>query len=441
MGKKIAFISPKSAFYFNNESKNSRLKSLPGFGIYVNFWTGIGTALPILASLTSDEYESIIIDENIEDINFDADYDLVCITAMTHQAIRAYRIASEFKKKKIYTVIGGIHIFTMYEEALNFCDTAIVGEAESAWTHFLEDLKKGIPKKIYFQKDYGEVDIKNLPIPRYDLLKDKGYSTIWINTSRGCPYDCEFCSVTNLFGKKYRHKSVEQIVKEIEYVKKVFNKIYVGFGDDNMFVDRDFSNRLMEKFGELNFRWVCQSDISIGKDIDFLKKLYKAGCHVIFIGFESLNEQNLSNIYEKTKKLKRDYYSQYSEMIANIQESGLGILGSFIIGLDNDTKESIEGIADFVEKTNMLTATLNVLTPLPGTRLRKRLENENRIIPTSWENYTFWDINFIPRALTYRELDERMIKTLERIYSLERTKKVTDYYKEIYKNLMENETL
>nr|HPO49880.1 radical SAM protein [Spirochaetota bacterium] len=323
----------------------------------------------------------------------------------------------------------------------NFCDTAIVGEAESAWKHFLEDLKKGNPKKIYFQQDYGEVDITKLPIPRYDLLKDKGYSTIWINTSRGCPYDCEFCSVTNLFGKKYRHKSVEQIVKEIEYVKKVFNKIYVGFGDDNMFVDRDFSNRLMEKFGELNFRWVCQSDISIGKDIEFLKKLYKAGCHVIFIGFESLDEENLSNIYEKSRKLKRDYYSQYSEMIANIQGSGLGILGSFIIGLDNDTKESISGIADFVEKTNMLTATLNVLTPLPGTRLRKRLENENRIIPTSWENYTFWDINFIPRSLTYRELDEGMIKTLEKIYSLERTKKVTDYYKEIYKNLMENEIL
>jgi len=387
----------------------------------------------MLASITPDEYECVIIDENVEEIDYSKEYKMVCITAMTHQAIRAYQIAGEFRKRKIHTVIGGVHIHTMYEEALNFCDTVDIGEAESLWPVLLNDFKLGKIKSLYNGKDFDEVDISKLPVPRYDLLKDKNYSIMWLNTSRGCPYDCEFCSVTNLFGKKYRYKTVNQIVKEIEEIKRVFKKIYIGFSDDNMFVNRTFSTELMERFKEMNFRWVCQSDISIGKDKEFLNKLYEGGCHVIFIGFESLDEKNLTGIYKETRKLKSDYLSQYSEMVYNIQSNGIGILGSFIIGLDNDKKEAFDDIVNFIDKTNMLTATINILTPLPGTRLRERLLNEGRVIPTSWENYTFWDVNFIPKMMSYKEIENGMLNAFEKIYSLERMKKTTSYFKEIFK--------
>jgi len=433
--KKIGFISPKSSFYFRNEEKNKILTGLPGFMIYRNFWVGIGSALPILASLTPDKYEIEIIDENIEEIDFNKDYDIIAVTSMTHQAIRAYQICSEFRKKGIYTVIGGVHPSFMHEEAKMFSDTVVIGEAENIWPELLKDFENNKIKEFYFQNDYQNIEIDKMPIPRYDLLKGKNHSIIWINTSRGCPYDCEFCSVVNLFGKKCRHKTVSQITNEIKFIQKEFKRIFIGFSDDNMFIDKNFSKELMTSFKNLNFRWVCQSDISIGNDKDFLKSLFNAGCHVIFIGFESLNEKNLTDIYGKTKKLKKEFLPHYYEMVDNIQKSGLGILGSFIVGLDNDTEETFENISDFVDKSNMLTATLNVLTPLPGTRLRERLLKENRIIPTSWDNYTFWDINFIPKNLTFRNIENGMMNSLKKIYSLERMKKTTAFFKEIFKEI------
>jgi len=272
--------------------------------IYRNFWLGIGTALPILASLTPDEFEVEILDENIEEIDFNADYTLVALTCMTHQAIRAYQICSEFRKKGIKTVIGGVHPSFMHDEAKTFSDTVVVGEAENIWPILLNDFKNGNIKDFYFSSDYGAVDIQKVPIPRYDLLKDKKYSTVWLNTSRGCPYDCDFCSVVNLFGRNCRHKTIDQIKNEVKYIQKELNKIFIGFSDDNMFVNKDFTIKLMEEFNKLKFRWVCQSDISIGKDPALLKSLFEGGCHTIFIGFESLNENNLNSIYEKTKKLK-----------------------------------------------------------------------------------------------------------------------------------------
>jgi radical SAM superfamily enzyme YgiQ (UPF0313 family) len=290
-------------------------------------------------------------------------------------------------------------------------------------------------KKFYFQKDYPSVDMKRLPVPRYDLLKNKNHSIVWLNSSRGCPYDCEFCSVTDLFGKTHRHKTVEQITAEVELIKKELKNIFIGFSDDNMFINRKFAADCMDAFRELNFRWVCQSDISIGEDPEMLKSLFESGCHAMLIGFESLDETNLKGLYEKGRALKSDYLGNYERMVSNIQESGIGVIGSFITGFDNDTVETFDTIANFVEKTNMLTATMNVLTPLPGTRLRKKLENENRIIPTSWDNYTVLDVNIIPKKMTFMEIEEGMMETYRKIYSVERMKKTTTYFKNIYKKI------
>jgi radical SAM superfamily enzyme YgiQ (UPF0313 family) len=202
-----------------------------------------------------------------------------------------------------------------------------------------------------------------------------------------------------------------------------------------MFINRKFSKELMIKFSELNFRWVVQSDISIGEDNELLTLIQKAGCLVFFIGLESLNKDNLNQIYSSNKKLKSDYFYRYKELIDNIQRHGIGVCGSFIIGFDYDDLSTIDKIVNFIYETNMLTAMIHVLTPLPGTKLREKLILEKRILPTSWDNYTFRDINIITKNINFIDLENKIFQAFKDIYSNERVKLTTNYFKEVFKNI------
>lgn len=432
---KIGFISPRSSLYFKDPEKTAFLKTLPGFHLHLDFWSGLGTALPILASLTGDDFDVFIVDENQEEIPFETPYSIAAVTAMTHQAVRSYEICDRFRKQGVYTVLGGIHPTVMAKEAAEHADTVFIGEAENTWPAFLDDFRRGNPKPFYSAADYPAPDLKSGLIPRYDLITGKNYPIVWINTERGCPYDCEFCSVTGLFGKKNRHKSVEHIIREIDYITSHFKRIYIGFTDNNMFLNRKHSKELALALQKKRIRWVAQSDISIGRDPELLKALFEAGCHVLFIGFESLNEQNLEAIYSTGRKLKKEFAGEYEKMVEVIQHSGIGILGSFIIGLDFDTPETFSHITDFIDRTSMLTAMINILTPLPGTRLRERLEREKRILETSWEYYTFRDVNFSHPAIRKEEFEEGLLEAYRRIFSEKRIKKTTAYFKEVYKKI------
>jgi len=429
----LALISPKGSFYHKNALNRDILKDLVGIKNYSIYWSGLSSGLPIIASQTDDDFSIEIIDENIEEIDYNKNYDLVGITAMTHQAIRAYQISSEFRKKGIHTVIGGIHPTFMYDESKKYADTVVIGEAENIWSELLNDFKKNKIKKIYHQKDYPPVNLKNQNIPRYDLLKNKNYNIIWLNSQRGCPYDCEFCSVNNIFGNNIRYKNPDQILKEIEYIKNIFKRIYIGFSDDNFFINKKKSKELLIKLKNLNIRWVGQSDISIGEDLKLLNLASMSGCHALFIGFESLNEMNLKNIYEKGKMLKKEYLKKYEELSYNIQSYGIGIIAAFIVGLDNDTNEVFDNIYNFIDRTNIPGIQIHILTPLPGTRLRTKLLKENRVLPTSWDNYTFWDINYIPKNMNYYQLENGVLNTYKKIYSEDRIIKVTEFFKNILK--------
>ncbi len=191
----------------------------------------------------------------------------------------------------------------------------------------------------------------------------------------------------------------------------------------------------MLRFAELNFRWVVQSDISIGDDDELLTLIQKAGCLAFFIGLESLNQDNLNQIYSSGRKLKSEYFNKYKELILNIQSHGIGVFGSFIIGFENDNKSTFDQIVDFVYETNMLTAMINILTPLPGTRLRERLMAEGKVLPTSWDNYTFRDVNLITKNINFIDLENGLFEANKKIYSNERVKHTTNYFKEIFKNL------
>ena len=208
-----------------------------------NTYSGFGLSILILAALTPREYEIEIIDENLHRIDFDRNYDLVAVTCCTQQATRAYQVSEIFRRKKVKTVLGGIHPTVCSGEASENADAIVVGESEDLWPTLLRDLEAGELKRVY--KQTGLVDLKKAPLPRYDLIKYLNYKMYWIQTTRGCPHDCNFCVASNIFGRKFRLKSVEQVVEEIKLIKSVSLNPRISFADDNMFVNKNYSKSLL----------------------------------------------------------------------------------------------------------------------------------------------------------------------------------------------------
>lgn len=199
-----------------------------------------GPLYQTIAGVTPGNHEITIVDENLEPLNFEASYDIVGITGMTQQSNRAYEIADEYKKKGRYVVLGGIHATVLPDEAKTHVDTVFVGEGENTWPLFIRDYLQGTPKAFYRQSDHASVKLKQIPQPRYDLISKYSYPVIWVQASRGCPYDCEFCAASKIFGKRYKHKTIAQIAREIEDVRSRWKFAQVGFADDNMFINKKF---------------------------------------------------------------------------------------------------------------------------------------------------------------------------------------------------------
>ena len=425
---KIALISPKGKF-FNNPKLDEYRTSQGFYSRYIR-WSGLSSALLILAALTPPGFEIEVIDENVEDIDFNKRYDLVGISFMTQQANRAYEISNKFRNKGSIVVLGGIHVTALPEEAIRYADSVIVGEAEYLWPEFIQDYLNKKIKKIY-QSD-RVVDLKDSPLPRYDLIKNKGYKTVWIQTTRGCPHDCEFCAASKIYGVKYRSKSIDQVINELKFIKQTFgDSINIGFSDDNFLVNRKFALSLLEEIKKMNIIWLGQTDISIGEDKEFLVKLKDSGCIILYIGLESLSPDNLKDI----DLWKYRHLKDYAGNIANIQTSGIAVLGAFIVGLENDDEDVFERIENFIIDNHLHEAQITILTPLPGTRLRKKLEEQNRILPTPWENYTYFRVNFIHKKLTAEFMETRIVDVYEKINSPERQNKQFEYFKEIFKKL------
>ncbi|MBU1852957.1 MAG: B12-binding domain-containing radical SAM protein [Candidatus Omnitrophica bacterium] len=368
-----------------------------------------------------------MIDENIESIDFSKDYDLVALSAITQQAMRAYKIADEFKAKGVKVVMGGIHPTMLPKEAKKHCDTVIVGEAEESWPQFIKDFLKNKIQSFYYSS--SPANLESSPLPRYDLLKPGNYKVIWMQATRGCPYDCEFCVASRVFGTKFRHKSIKQVIREIKLVKTIFKNCFIGFGDDNMFIDKRYALELVEKLIPLKIKWVAQTDISIAEDSKLLALLKKGGCHMLFIGFESLSDKSLMSINKMGFKLKRLH--KYETYVKKIHSFGIGIVGAFILGFDSDDVSAFKKTADFIID-NHLYPQITILTPLPGTRLRARLEQENRLLSFDWDNYTFWDANFMPRQISIDELQKGLLGIYRAVYNKKVLLENDRYFKRIY---------
>jgi radical SAM superfamily enzyme YgiQ (UPF0313 family) len=436
--KKIALINPRPKGFrlnldniFSVSSENID-KAIPYKDLWSPFtrWSGLSQGLLIIAALTPDCFDIELIDENFEDINFNEKYDIVAISTVTQQATRAYQIADEFRKRGVKVVIGGIHATVLPEEAKQHADSVVVGEAEETWPIFIEDFLNDNIQPFY--RATRPVDLTKSPMPRYDLLKHQNYKIIWIQATRGCPRDCEFCVASNVYGTKYRHKTIDQVVKEVRYVKSICNT-QIGFADDNMFIDKNYSTDLVKELIPLKIKWMAQTDISAGENEELLKLLKKSGCVMLLIGFESISNRGLESLDRGNWKLRQ--LDKYLGVIENIQAYGIGVLGAFIVGFDSDDASIFERTAEFIINNHLYASQITVLTPLPGTRLRERLIKEGRILSTEWDKYTFLDVNFMPKQMSPRELQNGIFEVYQRVYNKEVRLKIAKHFKDIYSKL------
>jgi radical SAM superfamily enzyme YgiQ (UPF0313 family) len=384
-------------------------------------------AIPTLASLTPAEHEVRMFDENIEDIDYGWDADLAGISVMTFFANRAYDIAREYRKRGVKTVLGGIHPSMCTEEALEHCDTVVAGEANGVWQTLLKDAKKGSLKSVY--RAEGPADLTTSPVPDRSGLSGGRYISDVVQTTKGCPFHCEFCSVHAFDGSRIRNRTVEQVVGEITGMNGgglKYKKKAVFFADDNIIANKKFTRELLTALKPHKVKWGCQASINIARDDGMLGLMRDSGCGSMLIGLESVSERNLSRM-DKGVNLRHDYV----EAIRKIQSYGIRVDGSFILGYDFDTLDSFDELIGFIDETNMLMPLINILTPFPGTRLFSRMEEEGRILHRDWSRYDTKDVVFTHPNMTREELLEGYRRVLRHVYSFDSISRKLKYYQDI----------
>jgi len=364
-------------------------------------WGELGFRFPSLslaaiAAVTPAGWEVELADENMKPLDLGRDAQLVAITAMTPQAPRAYEIAAAFRARGIPVVMGGFHASNLPEEALGHVDAVVVGEGDLVWPRLVADLGKGELQRTY--RSCVPLDMAGIPSARREIFTEQGYLlTNTIQTTRGCPHDCEFCSVTAFFGRSYRERPLDLVLGELEALRK--SGSFVFFVDDNLVVNRRYAMALFAGMRGLGLKWLSHAPIDFALDSELLKAAGRAGCVGMFVGFESLNQQTLAAMGKKT-----NCADSYLEQVRAIQGEGIGILGSFVLGCDGDTPAIFEPILRFCEQARLEAAIFPILTPYPGTRVRERLEGEGRITSNNWRDYDMGHVNFRPDGMSAAEL-------------------------------------
>ncbi len=430
---KIALISPKGVGMGSREENRRTMDiyaGLSGIDSLRELMSCPNSPLLTIGALATPFFDEIVyIDEEIETIDDTVKYDMVGMSFMTQQASRAYELGDKFRRMGVYTVCGGMHPTNLPEQTLEHFDTVFIGEGEYTWACFMEDYKRGRPKRIY--RNMREIDMKTVSVPRYDLLKMEYYRTIPVQISRGCPHNCAFCASTKVYGPRYRHKSVEQVLVEIEAIKALKKNPHIYFTDDNMLVQKDFSMGLLKALKGKGIRWMTHTDISIAWNKEILELLRNSGCRKLVIGFESIEEKSLMAM----EKWKYERLQDYAQAIRRIQSYGIGVWGTFIVGLDGDDRDVFQKVVDFTLKNYLYGAMISVPTPFPGSQLYNQLEAENRILTRHWGSYTLWNVVVKPRNMTVEELEAGFAYTLREIYAPRAVRERMAHFKEIYRSL------
>jgi len=413
---KIIFIEPKAP----NLHIFSKFM-LPRLGLYI-----LGT----LAKQRGWDVE--IVYEEMQKIDFlqVESSDLVGISTITSTAPRAYMIADKIRQMGIPVIMGGPHVSFQTEEALGHADFVIRGEGEKALMAFFDawEGKKNyetVPN-LSFKKNGNLVhnplvpntsDLDQLPFPElaqlnYNPKRLAGYRTIPIQTSRGCPFDCAFCSVTSMFGKKYRFRSTQNIIEELRQYNDKKNIIF--FYDDNFAANPRHTKELLHAMIEENFKfkWTTQVRADVAKDLELVRLMQKAGCHTLYIGFESVNPKSLKEMK------KKQTVEEITRAVKVLRRHKIHIHGMFVYGFDEDDWKTVKKTVRFAKKTKLTSSQFLILTPLPGSEFFNKVVEQGRILLTDWALYDAHHAVFKPSRLSLARLQKAQIFSHKRFYSL-----------------------
>ena len=373
--------------------------------------------LKVAALTTASGWEVIVRDEKVESLDLNLDADLVGISALTTTVQRGYELSDHFRRRGIKTVMGGMHVSCLPEEALQHADSVVIGEAEGLWPTVLKDFEQNALKSIY-RHENGLPPLANAPRPDWELFRSKKYLPIHcVETTRGCPMDCEFCAVTNAFGGQYRNRPQEEVLDELAGLRPFEGwltlKRLVFFIDDNIVSNRAYAREFLARIADRKLNWFGQASLNIANQPEILDLCQKSGCRGLFMGFESLAPETLASV---GKRVNRP--GEYLEVVKKIHDHGIGIDGSFVFGFDTDDNSVFDRTAEFVLKAKLEVVYFSILTPYPGTRLHNRLSQEGRILTRDWSLYDANHVVFQPKNLTPDQLLDGYCRAYKEVYSV-----------------------
>jgi radical SAM superfamily enzyme YgiQ (UPF0313 family) len=373
----------------------------------------LGMTLPYVAALTPKDIQVAIKDDMLEEITFREDCDLVGLSFMSHQSARAYDLAAGFRRRGIPVVMGGFHATLAPEECQEHADALVLGEAEESWPRLLRNFQAGRLQPRYQAEKLS--DLKNLPCPRYDLLDLKRYQ-IWnipSQTTRGCPHHCSYCEVTQVYGGKFRHRPVDEVINEIQEIRRLTGSGFIYFVDDNFVAHRGHALEITEKLIPLKLDYACLATANVGDDPELLDLLVRSGCVHLNIGMETISAASLQAINKKQNKVK-DYDRQFKAL----RDRGLGFSVNVMFGLDGDGPEIFDETVDFLILAKVPVAFMFILAPRPGTEVQEQLFKEGRIFDHNWANYGGFKVVYHPKHMSARQLEEGYWRANRRFYSL-----------------------
>ncbi|OGP87606.1 MAG: hypothetical protein A2156_14660 [Deltaproteobacteria bacterium RBG_16_48_10] len=372
-------------------------------------------SLPLLAALTPAGHMVRIVDEAFAPDDVHEDVDLVGISVMTDLALRAYHIADTYRQRGVKVVMGGIHPTVLPYEALKHADSVVVGEGEQVWPKLVSDAESRQMQTIY--RASRMEDLRRMPGPRRDLYPRPAYKSytplaIGVETARGCPYDCEFCSIGSVMGRQYRPRPLPEVLAEIESIESR----HLFFVDDALGLNRASAKRLFTEMIPLRRIWAGQGPVSLAEDLDLLRLMKRSGCLGLLVGFESVQKETQGGM-KKISTLKIDF----SEALRRFHGEGLAVLGAFVFGFDHENKDVFDQTLEFAMKNRPDCLELRILTPFPGTRLYTRLLREGRLFAPEWwlQGYPPDTVLFQPKGMTVDELLEGFARLNRQVYSLD----------------------
>lgn len=374
-----------------------------------------------VAGCTPERYEVQVQDEYVAPIDFDTDAELIALSAKTSAVSRAYQVADEFRKRGKKVVLGGIHASLRPEEALEHVDHVVMGEAEETWPEFLRLFEKGEAPKITNSEGFPPMD--HIPIPAWDKIDYGKFLFHQVQSTRGCPFTCRFCSVPDISGNTFRFKPPAKIIEEIKAFPKtgLMDRVKtIYFVDDNFLSRPQYTEELLKELVKLNKKgelpsWSAETTLNVVNRQGLLDLFVEAGCTTLIIGLESINEATLLDMDKRV-----NFCVEYQDAMERIHSRGMTVVGNFIVGFDTDTLSVFDDILDFVDSNNILYPFFSILTPMPGTKLHEDFKADGRLDHMDWGRYDTKHVVFEPRHMTREQLMDGYCYLYEQAYSSER---------------------